>query len=94
VGVLSHDGNIFRSHLYVNGEQVAAYEWVGDEPLNTWACPAVYLANDGGCRGGGQYNLNIFVDDIRIYNRALSSEEILALYFDGGWPLVDEGEDS
>ena len=89
-GVLSHDGNIFRSRLYVDGQEVAFYEWVGTEPLNTWACDVVYLANDGGCRGRGQLNLNIFVDDIRIYNRALTGEEILALYLDGDWPPEDE----
>lgn len=94
VGVLSHQGDIFRSYLYVDGEQAAAYEWVGDEPLNTWACPMVYLANEGGCRMGGSQNVTILVDDIRIYNRALTSEEILALYLEGDWPPAEEADNS
>ncbi len=32
---------------------------------------------------------NGFLDDIRIYNRALSADEISALYHEGGWDMTD-----
>jgi hypothetical protein len=40
-------------------------------------------------RRAGQVNqfMNGFVDDVRVYNRALTQAEIRALYHDGGWDL-------
>ena len=41
-----------------------------------------------GTGGGPNYNTSYFegkIDDIRIYNRSLSTQEILSLYHEGGW---------
>ena len=42
----------------------------------------------GDAYGGGQIPFSGLIDDIRIYNRALSEAEIEALYHEGGWDPV------
>jgi len=61
-------------------------------PVRTKFCPADIPAPDtkplliGLDVPGATEYLNGSMDDLRIYNRALSPDEILQLYHEGGWP--------
>src|SRR5665213_1160992 len=75
----TYDGNAAVMNVYVNGQLAA-----------TAAAPTTLLGENGhdvtiGCRestAASGFNLpfNGFIDDVRIYNRTLSSNDVLALY--------------
>jgi len=74
VGV--YNGN--TSSIYVNGNLEATSNF-------NLGC---YPEDDFYIGGDVAYNANYFcgaIDDVRVYNRALSSSEISALYNEGGW---------
>jgi hypothetical protein len=70
----TYDGSVHR--LFVNAEEVAN----GSLPWSTTATD-VSIGN----YFGGTHFFNGTIDDIRIYNRALSAAEIAALYTPGDW---------
>ena len=73
----TYDGS--EQKLYVNGELDNTLAWSGSFTINSGAM----LGRD---IEGGQY-FNGSMDDIRIYNRVLSAEEVELLYHEGGWDL-------
>jgi hypothetical protein len=78
------NGNVIK--LYVNGTQVT-----GSMDNGFWNYMPIPNVNPVykyriGCNGGGTFKyFNGLIDDIRIYNRALTEQEIQALYHEGGW---------
>lgn len=67
-------------HLYQNGLE---------QTVITDSYPNLPTYNGPWRIGKGWYGNNCFwgsLDDIRIYNRALSDNEVSALYHEGGWP--------
>jgi gliding motility-associated-like protein len=71
--VSSFDGNQMK--VYINGILENTI------PVNTEIKPTNrYLSIGNGDDGNGYLPFNGIIDDVRIYNRALSDEEILALY--------------
>jgi hypothetical protein len=73
-------GNFTR--LYLDGIQVAS----GNLPINTSAGSDFYMGRIPGTLGDIR-RLNGFVDEVRVFDRALSSDEIIAL---GSMPPVPE----
>ena len=69
----TYDGTTMK--LYINGEFVSMYR----SDIKLRALTNVHV---GSWEGGGSWNLAHYclVDDIRIYNRALSAKEVKALY--------------
>jgi hypothetical protein len=64
------DGSIQK--LYVNGDEKGSRTAsFGSNTQNLWI---------GKYQGGGSYDFNGIIDEVRIYNRALSADEVLALY--------------
>ena len=59
--------------IYIDGNQISSR---GDSFSNS-SYPLSLIGNEGGSKGWGS---NGTLDDVRIYNRALSEEEVLALY--------------
>jgi len=68
-------------NLYTNGILAASTTPSGG--VSSLSDNVVGIGNVGGA-GGGSYYFNGFIDDVRIYNRALSSDQILKLY-NGGY---------
>jgi hypothetical protein len=66
--------------LYLNGE-VEAIGSVGGFSSN-----ATFVIGNGLAGGGGSRGLHGKIDDVRVMNRAMSSNEISALFHEGGWP--------
>jgi hypothetical protein len=67
----------YTAHLYVNGVEVANTGG-GENPLNVnFATLPVYLGADG---KDNYRNINGLMDDVRIYNRALTTGDIAQLY--------------
>ncbi|UCD37870.1 MAG: T9SS type A sorting domain-containing protein [Fidelibacterota bacterium] len=72
----TYDGSTFAS--YINGVKVDSVVFAGGSTFNEGGVTI-------GKRVGGDYQVHGIIDDIRIYNRALSISEIDSLYHDGGW---------
>jgi hypothetical protein len=80
-----NDGNWHFATVTSNGDELNLYV---DGVLNATAAVTVDMANLGsnlyiGQYGGGTLQWNGCLDDVRIYDRALSAEEILELYEEG-----------
>ncbi|MBI2468899.1 MAG: hypothetical protein HYV62_13990 [Candidatus Rokubacteria bacterium] len=67
--------------LYVDGALKASQPWTGTAGAPT-TLQSLHVAHYPGAFGGAEYFPGV-LDDARIYNRALSAEEILALYSQG-----------
>lgn len=70
-------------YLYVNGD-LKASTFVGNIAINNIAGRTLKIAKID----GGSYGLNGRIDEVRIYNRALSSSEVKGLYNFAPGPLV------
>lgn len=73
-------GNANRLKIYVDGVQDSVLDFIGTIPAST-----IVSANNVriGSDSAGNANLSGKIDDVRIYNRALSSTEVLQLYRQG-----------
>ena len=75
----TYDGNYMR--LYLNGEEVSSNALSGSIASNSGPlCFGSELSS--ACNNGGVY-YNGQLDDTRVYNRALSAEEVQTLYAQG-----------
>ncbi|MCI0657744.1 MAG: LamG domain-containing protein, partial [Acidobacteria bacterium] len=81
--------------LYRNGVEIARRSHTGAMPNQT--SPLVAGGGDNGAQGGfGEY-VDAVLDDVRIYNRALSGSEVQALFAQGGGsasPMLVSSSDS
>jgi hypothetical protein len=88
VGVIEIDGGDTTLKLYRDGNLVASDTFTGTFPPPE-PCQ-FYVGNfeqGNACTGLDRpRRLDAFVDDVRVYDRALSVEEIELLYAEGGWP--------
>ncbi len=64
--------------LYVDGIQKGSLGWTGTPGAPTTTQP-VHIGHYPRAFGGAEYFLGV-LDDVRIYNRALSTQDVLALY--------------
>jgi hypothetical protein len=76
--------------IYKQGNSIEL--WVNGILANTVSIPSLNLYVGATISSIGAYNnitysqyVNGIIDDVRIYNRALSGSEIQALYHEGGW---------
>lgn len=68
--------------IYLNGEEIGTV--TDGDTLNFSTCPLYFgLDVDSGCATGPGNYLKGLLDDVRIYNRALSAEEVKRLYTAG-----------
>ncbi len=74
LAVGTYDGSVAR--LYVNGVLVGSQE--NNKTLS--ATPSPYIIGKGLDHPNLPYNLNGNIDEIRLYNRALTADEVLELY--------------
>lgn len=83
-GVATYNGSTFE--LYIDGVKE-------NEALTTdfkeFSSYEIFI---GSGNGGAYWNGPL--DDIRIYGRALTQQEITDLYTEGGWPLTPDGTES
>jgi alpha-tubulin suppressor-like RCC1 family protein len=82
--VLSHSGLIFNGKIYIDGASVPISNFGRLNQRNSFATIATTLRLKGG-QGD-------FLDDIRIYNRALSSAEVGQLYQNEAGTLDTDGD--
>ncbi|MEQ9299327.1 MAG: LamG-like jellyroll fold domain-containing protein, partial [Cyclobacteriaceae bacterium] len=83
-GVASFDGTSLE--LYIDG--VKENEALTDDFKEFANFDILMGSGDGGAYWNGS------LDDIRIYGRALTPQEITDLYEEGGWPLTPDGTES
>ena len=83
--VLTYDAN-WHVNVYVNSIQVAS-NIISSSPLPFYS--AVYI---GGYANYGTHYFQGTIDDVRIYNRALSASEVLALYNEGATKLASSNQ--
>jgi hypothetical protein len=74
------DGEMQTHSLYVDG----AMEQEGEGRFNVCRCQPIHIGSKGEL-GKQTVFFSGAIDDIRIYNRALADDEIMALYGEGGW---------
>jgi subtilisin-like proprotein convertase family protein len=81
---MTYDKNSGYITLYVNGAMVANYLWGNFTPLTSYDFWVGHRPEDcgGGCWTDGTY-LGGVLDELSLYNRALSASEIKAIYDDG-----------
>ncbi len=73
---VTYDNNTVKIHL---NSEISDYE-VGSGKLDSWIDDVELSIGKE-----DQHHFKGVIDDIRIYNRALTEEEINALYHEGGW---------
>jgi hypothetical protein len=71
---INHTGTHRVLTYYLNGDFVGSYSSLNNNTVG-WTVPVLGDVNNG---GAGRYNG--LLDDVRIYDRALSAEEVQALY--------------
>ena len=71
------DGNVFS--LYLNGTLTCSISALGTSP------GAITI----GQYGGGGYGFNGYIDEVRMYNKALTSNQVNSLYTSNRSPLLD-----
>jgi prepilin-type N-terminal cleavage/methylation domain-containing protein len=71
-----NNGDITAGQIYVNGVQQSLSKQRASDPANRNVTTAPTIGNFA----GQSYSLGGIVDDVRIYNRALSAAEVMALY--------------
>ncbi len=88
-GVVEQDGEGTTIRLYRDGELVSE-ETFGEVPSAPQCRFYVGTFDQGNlCDSLNEpQKLHGFVDDVRLYDRALSAEEIELLYREGGWPDI------
>ena len=69
--------------IYIDGQLVASEAWTNTFTINS----NIQVGKD---LQGGQY-FNGIIDDIRIYNRAISQAEVTDLFTEGGWSSLNSG---
>jgi hypothetical protein len=86
----------FITCVYSGGEEIEFFidnAYKGSitlpETLNTSQTGHIGIGRRWDADGNFQNPFQGSIDDIRIYNRALSDTEIQALFHEGGWPRVD-----
>jgi hypothetical protein len=79
--------NASGSNLYVDGVQKGSLGWTGTAGPQTTIQP-IHLGHYPGANGGAEYFPGA-LDDVRIYNRALSTADILILYNAGTGSTAD-----
>lgn len=79
VGTFSHENGNTQIRLYCNGVFQNTYQLNGINYLNNSTVPLVLGANPDN-NGGVSAFFKGSIDDVRIYNRALSSNEIISFY--------------
>jgi hypothetical protein len=88
VGVVEIDGGETTLKLFRDGTLVASETFTGTFPPPDQC--QFYVGNfeqGNGCTSLDRpRRLDAYVDDLRVYDRALSVEEIELLYAEGGWP--------
>ena len=72
-----------RTEFLINGKLVGSRQ-LPDLPLAKWSAHS-YSAIGTHTQFPHTYYWNGIIDDIRIYDRALSDEEVQSLYHEGGW---------
>lgn len=77
-------GNANRLKIYVDGVQDSSLDFVGTIPAATIVSSDIAKI---GSDPASVSNINAKIDEVRIYNRALSSQEVLDIYNDTGAPL-------
>lgn len=76
-------------NLYINGSSTAS--GVATNPYNSGTNSHLIMGGDGGEDwGGSNYFIDTNIDDVAIFNRALSAAEVSDLYT-GDWPTVTLG---
>jgi hypothetical protein len=79
------NNNDKKGRLYVNGSEVAyAGQTAGSGTLASDAAYNAHISNEDSPRGSNAKFFNGLLDDVRIYNRVLSADEIKRLYNLGG----------
>ncbi|MBU0713264.1 hypothetical protein KJ762_01980 [bacterium] len=78
----TYDGNTLSA--YFNGQKVESQEFSNGNISEVGGLTI-------GKRVGGSYQFHGIIDDVRVYNRALTESEIDSLYHEGGWPLYETG---
>lgn len=80
VAAVFMNGNITGGEIYVNGQLIEAdlFFAPGGGPVSTWAGLSPSLGGQSNLNG--QYQFLGGLDDVRIYNRALTAEEVHQLY--------------
>ena len=77
----THDGTVLR--LYLNGFEVASADLVGSVDVDPTVTVSV------GSQPGGGRNFDGFIDDVRIYRRAISESEVESLFGGNGAPIAN-----
>jgi hypothetical protein len=93
VAAVFNNGNMMNSGLFINGQRVMGSMTVGGMPMGMGmmvqrsAHPMAFLGGFGG-QGSLPYQFFGAMSDVRIYNRALTEEEISALFRMDAGPYV------
>ena len=78
-----------RLHLYIDGVEQTPDSTTSDMDPQDDLTPeaSLYLAASHSFGSAANNEMHeLICDDVRIYSRALTEEEIQALYHEGGWP--------
>ena len=78
--IVTNDGSVQK--LYINSTLDASNSYTYDTFANSWD---LKIGRMGYPSGAFPYYFNGNIDDIRIYNRALTPSEVKILYHEGGW---------
>jgi Concanavalin A-like lectin/glucanases superfamily len=78
VGVFDDNANMLR--IYINGVQESSATWNGAIGTASLTSTGLVLGRRGKDNISGRDYVNGLIDDVRIYNRALSNDEIKRLY--------------
>ncbi len=86
VGVVDYESGVVK--LYLNGQQQGTAELTGNFQVSSQA--KLFIGYSVCCTGGDNYYgyQGGFMDDVRIYNRALTDEEIQWTYMDNQPPIA------
>jgi hypothetical protein len=85
VAAVFNNGNMMNSGLYIKGQRLTGWMTVGGRPMGLGmkvqrsAHPMAFLGGFGG-QGSVPYQFFGAMSDVRIYNRALTDEEITVLF--------------
>lgn len=93
VVVVREGSGVNGQRIYINGVHDTNTTVDKNENAGNVSATRIYVGANGGTNPDGTFTgLNRYfdgsLDDIRIYNRALTDTEIQELYSEGGWPNV------
>lgn len=69
--------------IYIDGAQDSVLTYSGTGHINNTNLPVIIGKTEN--QGGGPRYFNGVIDDIRLYEKALTADEIQTLYHEGGW---------